>query len=125
MLDEILAFWQFIWAYLVPVVLTVGLGGLAVYLIIILPRTTDGWWARSEMIGFGLVLASLTKWFLQLLFEFRSMGVNPEEAFPMMDTLLAIAVVSVILWIANVCRTSGLPYIVIGGVYALIAVFGV
>ncbi len=125
MLNEIMMIWEWLWAYLVPVVLTVGMAGLAAYLIFVLPQTTDSWCVRLEMIGFGLVIASLTKWFVQWLFEFRSMGASPEEMFPMMDTVLTVALVSGCLWVANLCRSSGLPYIVIGSVYALIAVFGV
>lgn len=125
MLDVFMDIWQFLWAFLVPVLLVLFMAGVAIVAIFILPRQTENLWAKSESIGFGLTVAAMTKWFIWFYFEFRSFGddVNSSEA-GMANTILSLIAISVCFGAAQMIRAAGLPWIVIGSLCALIAVFG-
>jgi hypothetical protein len=125
MLDSVMATWEFIWAYLVPVLLVLSGAGVAIYTIFMLPWEMDSLWRKLESIGFGLTTAAMTKWFIQFYFEFRSMGHEfSEDTFPMVDTILAMVITGVCYGAAQLIRSAGMPWIVIGSVLALVAVFG-
>ncbi len=125
MLDAFMAIWMFLWAFFVPVLLVLFMSGVGILAIFILPRQTENLWAKSESIGFGRTVAAMTKWFIWFYFEFRSFGddVNSSEA-GMANTILSLIAISVCFWAAQLVRCVGLPWIVIGSLCALIAVFG-
>ncbi len=128
MIDVFLGLWTFLWAYVVPVALVAGGIGTAGFCFFVAAYgSCDEKWRRIESLGFGLVVAAMTKWFVQLYFEFRSYGHDPSETgvpFPMIDTLLAMIVITVGIGAVNLLKAAGLPYIVIGVFCALAAVFG-
>ena len=74
MLDSIMALTDFIFAYIVPIVLVLAGAGVALYSLLILPFEADEIWVKLESIGFGLTVAAMTKWFIWFYFEFRSFG---------------------------------------------------
>ncbi len=101
------------------------MAGMAIYAIFILPRETDGLWLKSESIGYGLVIASLTYGFVCWFFEFKNMeGTEFDETYPMSDTILAMVVTILALWTAKLFRWAGLPWIVIGVMCVLGILFG-
>ena len=125
MLDSIMALTDFIFAYIVPILLVLSGAGVAIYALLILPFEADEIWVKLESIGFGLTVAAMTKWFIQFYFEFRSFECSSSpEAFPAVDTILAMVVTGICFGAAQVIRAAGLPWIVIGSVLALVAVFG-
>ncbi len=124
MIDTFMTCWEFIWAYLAPVALVLFMAGAALYAIFVLPRMTDSLWGKSESVGFGLVVASLCYGFVVWLAEFRGMESSSEETFPMMDTVLAMVVTLLAFWAASLLRWGGLPWVVIGTMCVLVAMFG-
>ncbi len=120
MLDAISSVVSFLVGYGLPVVVAIIMGGGALYLFC-LAFDSDGL-TRVELIGFGLVLASLTKWSIQWYFEFKSLG--GDEPCAEADAILSAALTAGVFFLINTLRAAGLPYFVIGPVLALVAVFG-
>ena len=124
MIDTLMTCWEFVWAFIAPVVLVLFMAGAAIYAIFILPRETDSLWLKSESVGFGLVVASLCYGFVVWLFEFRGMESSSEDTFPMMDTILAMGITLLAFWATELLRLAGLPRIVIGITCVLGILFG-
>ena len=115
------------WAYVAPFLVSLFLAGVAFYCFFILTPQADSGFVKSECIGVGLAAGALCKWFVQWLFEFKAIEATTSMSSAELavgDTILAMILVIFFMGAARIIRAMGIPWIVIGVAYALIAVFG-